>query len=170
MEASAIAVLVPFFAVFSFFPPSDQIPPLTRVGSFVLGAACVYIAYRLRRDGSARRPVETQLSAEEYAAAHRRTLLAQAKLFRTAPRWYVGPMVPGFVLFYGGFVYAAWNQGAGLGNIAGPLAGSVVGTALFLVFVWWLNVRMSQRLGRSADSLVSGDGSHAGGSPHPHGH
>lgn len=121
---------------------------LTKVGAVLTLAGMYFSVYQIYRDGSSQEvPVDS--SARDCLEFHRRQLVRQRDMLtRVGPR-HIGPVMPGFLLFYAG-VWASSVSNAKTAVvmvITGILAASVFG------FIYWLNVRAAKRMQQELDAL-----------------
>ena len=131
-EYVAVAIVVVVFTGYAIFLPGA----LIKAGSILTVVAALFVAYRLHHKGSSR-PVPAAIALSSSVEFHRKELERQRDLLRGVWLWYLGPFVPGMVLF-------------GLG------AGSVIwasGLAAIFGGVWWLNARAARKLQREIDAL-----------------
>ena len=95
LRETVIAVaLIPLFVLFLRWFPA----PLARAGSVLNIAALVYVIWRMNGSAAPSR-VPDGAGWENCIAFHRRELARHRDLLRTVWRWYLGPLVPGVVLF-----------------------------------------------------------------------
>lgn len=90
-----------------------------------------------------------------FLAAHRAELAWQVDLLRDVPRWYVGPLVPGFVAVY---AVRAWQRLHGLPleealARSGPVVGGLVFTGVVIAGVIWINRLGARRLQARLEAL-----------------
>ena len=71
---------------------------LLRLGCALCVGGIVYVAVHLYRHGSPQAE-DPAVATTDYAACYRRELERQRDLLRGVWRWYLGPLVPGMVLF-----------------------------------------------------------------------
>jgi hypothetical protein len=149
-EYVAALVVVVFFG-FEFWRTSDA---LTRVGFGLMIAGMLYLIWHLHRKGSARSlPAEMGLaSGLEF---FRRELERQRDLVRSVWSWYLGPLIPSFVVLT--VAFARTNPGH-LRHIGRSLAAFDFVAALAFVFVWRLNQRAARRLQSRIDELNALEG------------
>lgn len=104
---------------------------------YVLGCAMIIagalfgVSY-LRKHGSPL-PAPEGATLAEYVAYHRAELTRQRDLWRSAPLWYVGPIIPGLVLFLAG---AMENGMIDLERMALSTRFAVVGLSLAGALGW----------------------------------
>jgi uncharacterized membrane protein YdcZ (DUF606 family) len=132
----AIGIAIFTFYVFKF--PS----PMARTGSLLIIAGLVVIMIQIyKRASPGRLPVDLALTAS--LEFHRRELVRQRDLLRSVWWWYLGPLVPGLVVFVAG--------------IAPPRGAAAVINAVpffcILGLVIWLNHRAALRLDRQIAEL-----------------
>lgn len=79
-------------------------PLMARIGAALLVAGLGVIVAHIHRHGrSAAEKPPLDGPTQRLVDWHRAELERQRRLVRAVPRWYVGPMVPGMLLFVGGF-------------------------------------------------------------------
>jgi hypothetical protein len=93
-EYSAGTVVV---AAFTFYVWKLH-PLLMRVGSGLEVAGAVYLMYQIHKRGSAK-ALPTTMAPADCADFHRKELARQRDLCRSIWRWYLGPMIPGLIVF-----------------------------------------------------------------------
>lgn len=86
-------------AVFGWMAMRPDEPLLVRVASLLLVAGGVVMVTHLHLRGHAAQVPAPSVSTRELLAWHRGELVRQRDLCRRVPVWYVGPIVPGVVLF-----------------------------------------------------------------------
>jgi hypothetical protein len=144
-EYLAGLIVVIFFG-YSLWRNPDTV---TRVGFVLIIAAIFYVMYQLHHRGSARGPAAGMGSAS-WLEFHRRELERQRDLVRSVWSWYLGPMIPGWVILMVGM--ARTNPG----HLRRPgLSLAVFNLVAALVFLWIgrLNHRAARRLQRQIDEL-----------------
>ena len=144
-EYVAALVVVVFFG-FQFCRVTDA---RTRSGFTLIIAGMLYVAWQLHRRGSSRGPLaETGLASG--LQFYRRELERQRDLVQTVWRWYLGPLVPGWVALM--IALGRTNPGH-LPHFAGSFTLFNLFAALVFVFVWKLNHWAARRLQRRIDEL-----------------
>jgi hypothetical protein len=121
---------------------------LTKAGAVLTLAGMYFSVYQIFRDGSSQEvPVDS--SAGDCLQFHRRELIRQRDMLRRVGPWQIGPVMPGFVLFFAGvWVSNVHNtRSAVVMALSGALAVSVFG------FVYWLNVRGAKKMQQELDAL-----------------
>lgn len=121
---------------------------LTKIGAVLTLAGMYFSVYQIHRDGSSQEvPVDS--SAGDCLEFHRRELTRQRDMLRRVGPWHIGPVMPGFVLFFAGvWVSNVHNtRSAIVMAVSGALAVAVFG------FVYWLNVRAANKLQQELDGL-----------------
>jgi hypothetical protein len=93
-ETIVAGVMIPIFALFLRWFPS----PLERAGSILIIAGILFVIYRMN-SMAAPAGVPAGGGLETCVAFHRRELERQRDLLRSIAFWYLGPLVPGLVLF-----------------------------------------------------------------------
>ena len=124
---------------------------LFRIAFAVLIAGLVYMAYQLRRRASAR-SMPTDLGAVNSLQFHRAELERQREFISHIWKWYLGPIVPGLLIFTLASALAEPSPHS-LGKLA--LVDAVMASAMILV--WRLNVRAARCLQRSIDELYAAE-------------
>lgn len=149
--AAAIALVL--FSSFQFRKSSDVV---MRAGFVLAGAGTLYLVWQLWRRGSPRNlPAEMGLaSALDF---HRRELERQRDLLASVWRWYLGPLMPGWVVLMIGI--GRTNPGHLQHFALRFTVFNIVAVALF-VFGWKLNQRGARKLQRRIDELDGLRGHH----------
>jgi hypothetical protein len=93
-EYAAAAIVVAFFS----WHAAHADGMLVRAACAAIIVGTFYVVWYLRRHGSAE-PGELAACTMDHLEAHRRELERQRDLLASVWRWYLGPLVPGFVLF-----------------------------------------------------------------------
>jgi hypothetical protein len=144
-EYIAALVVVIFFG-YSLWHNPDTV---TRVGFALIIAAMFYVMYQLHHRGSARSPA-AEMGSESWLELHRRELERQRDLLGNIWSWYLGPIIPGWVVLMLGI--ARTNPGR-LHHFGLFLAVFNLVTAVVFVGLWKLNQRAARRLQRRIDEL-----------------
>jgi hypothetical protein len=141
-------VLVAGFLVAVFgngmFRLADRPVSAAGLALLALGCAVVAIWILLRGTGPTSAP---EAPTDRFLVQSAAELRYQARLLRSVPLWYVGPLVPGMLLFVGdSFVHAdsAHRLGVGLYAASVPVVFGVV---------IWLNLHAARKLTVEADAL-----------------
>lgn len=146
-EYIAAVVVVVFFGL-EFWRTNDI---LTRVGFALMIAGLVYLVWQLRRKGSSLDlPAESGLQSD--LAFFKGQLERQRALLQGVWRWYLGPVIPGWVVLT--VAFARTNPGH-LPYFALVLTAFEILAASFFIFVWRLNQRAANRLQRQIEELDS---------------
>jgi hypothetical protein len=134
----ALAIAIFTFDLFKF--PN----PVARAGSALIIAGTLFVLFQIYRRGTPRKaPLDlAPVASVEY---YRRELVRQRDLLRSVWLWYVGPFVPGLIVFAIGVTP---RQAA----VAGALINAVPLAAL-LGSIIWLNHRAANRLDRQIAEL-----------------
>jgi Flp pilus assembly protein TadB len=143
-EYAAMAFLVCVFGFYIWLFPA----PLMRLGSALIIAAMFFVGWQLHKRGTT-----DKLPADDSGSAwtdyYRRELARQRDALQSIWKWYLGPMVPGLVVFLVGASLkmppAAQKQAWIAGTVA--LCIAVFGGA------WALNAWTARRLQRKIDGL-----------------
>jgi len=145
-EYVAAATVVAVFGAYAAM--ADTV--LVRVACAATIAGALYVAHYLRRHGTPE-PAELAACTADHLAVHRRQLEQQRDLLASVWRWYLGPLVPGLVLFavskpieQSGFARGTW--------IAAAISLSVC--ALVFAGIARLNRMAARRLQREIDALL----------------
>lgn len=144
-------LVVVVFLGFDFWRTPDA---LTRVGHGLIIAGMMYLMWQLHRKGSTRSlPVEMGLaSGLEF---FRRELERQRDLVGSVWSWYLGPLMPGWVVL---MVALARTNPGHLRHFGLSFAGFNLVAALAFVFVWRLNQGAARKLQRRIDELNALEG------------
>ena len=132
--------------IFLWMAAVNELPPVTRLGAVLIALGSAYVAWRIYRDGRLRELPDAALDTNRYVKAYRDNLEAQADLLQNVPRWYLGPFVPGMVIFFAGFIIAApaaWLK----------VMPVMAGCAAVFVAIGWLNRYAAKKLRRRAAEL-----------------
>ena len=122
--------------------------PLVRLGSALIIAGVALVMWRLYRSGRAEAlPGDLGLTAS--LEFYRRQLTQQRDLLRTVLWWYLGPMIPGLLVFWSGSIPPGAFQA---GHLARTLSYLLL-FAAFFVWIWWINRRAAARLDRQIEEL-----------------
>lgn len=118
--------------------------PWLRTGSILTIGGVLYVAYQLYKRGSSKR-VPVGAKSLEF---HSRELKRQRDALRGIFRWYMLPMIPGFVVF--GIAMAMIHP---WGPVVSLSFHALIGVAVF-VLVYILNQRGARTLQREIDELT----------------
>jgi hypothetical protein len=100
-EYAAAAVAIVVFGYMAWKAPL----PMMRAAAVVSVAAVIFVVYHLHRH-SAARAMAADMALTSCLAFHRGELERQRDLLRGVWKWYLGPMIPGLILFSLGPVLA----------------------------------------------------------------
>lgn len=142
LEYLATAVVVACFGFYVVRFPH----PWMRLGSVLVIAGALVVAWQLRRRASAQRLPAT-LVGQPWIAFRRAQLVRQRDALRSVWRWYLAPLVPGLAVF-------RWGVETELPG--GPFAhGWVANAAIALVFagIAALNAYAARQMQRRIDAL-----------------
>jgi hypothetical protein len=145
-EYAASALVIAVFGAYAAH--ADTV--LFRVACAMIIAATIHVAFYLRRHGSAE-PDELAACTVDHLASHRRQLERQRDLLAGVWRWYLGPLVPGLVLFAVSLPFEQ-SRTARSAWIATAIVLSV-GAAVF-VGIARLNRMAARQLQRKIDALL----------------
>ena len=140
----AVAVIV-FFALQAWHT-TDR---LMQAASALISIGTLYVVWHLYRKGSPR-TVPAELGLASGVDFFKHELVHQRDLLRGVAKWYLGPLMPGWVLL---MVFIARRNPGHLPRFALSFTLFNVVAAAFFFFVWWLNQRAAQRLQRQIDQL-----------------
>ena len=121
---------------------------LTKVGAALTLVGMYISVYRIYRDGSAREvPVDSP--AGDCLEFHRQELARQRDMLRRVGPRQIGPVIPGFTLFFAGVWLSKVrdSEDAVIMGITGVLAAAV------FTFIYWLNVRAANKLDQELEAL-----------------
>lgn len=142
-EGVAALFVIPFFTGIALLPDA---PVVQRLGAALLVLGTISILVTLWRRGRTL-PPPADLAADGLAWQVRE-LERERELLATVPRWYLGPLVPGMILFLAGPALAIGSTGDAL---------RFAGVALFQVLVgggvWWMNRYAARALDRELADL-----------------
>jgi hypothetical protein len=144
-EYAASALVIAFFGWYAVVAHTA----LMRMACAAVIAAAIYVAYYLRKHGSA--TPELAASTVDHLASHRRQLERQRDLLRSIWRWYLGPLVPGLVLFAISIPIEQSRFGRGPWITAAII---LVSGAVVFGGIAWLNRVGARQLQRQIDALV----------------
>jgi hypothetical protein len=114
--------------------------PVIRAGCSLIIAGALFLMHRLFTRGSSR-SVPEESGVPGYLDFHRRELERQRDLLRGVWWWYLGPLVPGLVVFLLGMYHGSL------------LAVDLVLFAFVFGIIGWLNQRAARKLQREIDAL-----------------
>jgi hypothetical protein len=122
-------------------------PLVTRVGSAMIALGAALIAHRLVLDGRLRELPDPAADTGGYIDAYRSNLEEQAGLLHDVWRWYLGPLVPGMVVFLVGFVVADPSSWPRIAVVA------LICAVVFLA-IGWINRLAATKLRAQASRLT----------------
>ncbi|MES1198726.1 MAG: hypothetical protein ABUS48_01955 [Pseudomonadota bacterium] len=142
LEYIAAAIVVPVFTGYALFLPN----PMVKLGSVMIVVGVLYVMWQLHRRASPGK-VDPSAAAASAIAFHRAELERQHQALSKIWRWYLGPMLPGLLVFILGPAlihppHSWFSVWMGLG---------VCG--LVFVGTWWLNWRTARKLSREIERL-----------------
>jgi hypothetical protein len=123
---------------------------LIRAGAAWFMLAAVFVAWQLHRRGSTD---SASPSGETLVDGYRRQLIRQRDAIRTVGVWYIGPMIPGFLLMMPGFWLQAPRHGQTLAQHHAALLVTYAIVVLLIVGIWLLNLHGAKRLQKRIDEL-----------------
>lgn len=119
---------------------------VTRVGAVLIALGAVFLSRRIYLDGRLRDAPDASQDTRGYIEAYRSNLRAQANLLRDVWRWYLGPLVPGLLVFHAGFIVADPSSWLPVALVA-ALSMTVFGV------IAWVNRVAAKKLHKQADAL-----------------
>ncbi len=143
MEFAACAVLVLVFMLYLIKVPF----PLMRAGSALMIAGILVVAWQLRARASTR-PIPADLGAQSWLDYHRAQLVRQRDALRSVATWYIGPLIPGCVLFRLGVEIEPVAEGA---FARGPIANLLIAAVAIAVVL--INRYAARKLQQRIDRL-----------------
>jgi drug/metabolite transporter (DMT)-like permease len=141
--AAAVFVIAGFGLYLWIFPT-----PLMRLGSLLIIAGTIFIVVWIRFRASTN-PIPSQVSFMDYISRYREELRRQQTALRTVWLWYLGPLVPGLMVFTIGMSRLI-EHAPGNGRPMWPLVVVMVGV---FAGVWLLNLWGARRLQKKIDEL-----------------
>ena len=133
---AAIGIAAYTFYIFKFHSL------VIRAGSVLVIAGVLYVVFQLyKRASPGQLPADLALTAS--LEFHRRELVRQRDLLRSVWRWYIGPLIPGFVVFAAGI----------MPHRVGTMVFSVSFFLVAIGLIIWLNHRAAVRLDRQIAEL-----------------
>jgi hypothetical protein len=142
LEYVAVAIVVLVFAGYAIFL-SD---PIVKLGSVMIIVGVLYVAWQLNRRASPGK-VDPGATAATAIAFRRAELHRQHQALSKIWLWYLGPMLPGLVVFILGPALLqppqSWNVVLSALGVCGAVFGGV----------WWLNWRAARQLRRAIEDL-----------------
>ena len=136
-ETMVALVLIPLFCFFFYWCPA----PSQRIGSGLTIAGLVFLIWYMKRNAGAE-AVPAGAGFANYVAFHRRELERQRDLLRRVWFWYLGPLLPGILVFNFGVIAPKVRHPADWLRALPFL--------VILAFWFWATARMNHR---AADRL-----------------
>ena len=134
---ACVFVIVTFGSYIVILPP-----PILKLASALVILGTLIVAWQLHRRGSAR-----MAPTIDALAFHRAEMVRQRDALRSVWLWYLGPFVPGTLLFMVGM-----STLLPAARLAYHMVLPVATVAIF-AFCWWINMRAARRLQREIDDL-----------------
>ncbi len=149
---NSIEYIAAAFVVAAFGWMAVAVPvPTVQAGAILIVAGALYVCWKLNALGRAATKAE-QDQAASLTDFHRGELLRQREALTTVWRWYLGPFVPGLLVFLAGVAFAP--------ELDAPFAArfSIFATGLgftgaVFAAVGWLNAIAVKRLDREIAAL-----------------
>ncbi|HRE44280.1 MAG TPA: hypothetical protein PKY87_09960 [Terricaulis sp.] len=138
IEYAAAALVIVVFAYIAFIVPA----PFVKAGAIVLILGMLYVVSQLHQLARAAAQDEINAAAD-LMGFHRQELVRQRDALRGVWSWYLGPLIPGAVLFlFGAVLSAPGPLGA---QLSVGFAGLGLLGAMFAA-IGWLNQRAAAKL------------------------
>jgi len=135
---AAVTIAAFTFYIFKFHSP------MIRAGSALIIAGTLCVVYQIyKRASPAMLPVDAPLTAS--IAFHRGELVRQRDLLRSVAWWYIGPIIPGLVVFWAGITSR---------HVAAALITAIPVLCIFGLIIW-ANRRAAVHLDRQIAELDS---------------
>jgi hypothetical protein len=144
IEYAAAAFVIAAFGYFALTMPDW----LVRAGAALIMAGALYVAWKLNAIARA----GAKDDAASWADFHRAELVRQRDALRSVWRWYLGPFVPGMVVFLAGVAFAP-DAAAPLAAKAGVFALGIAVIGAIFWLVAQLNVRAAAALDKEIAAL-----------------
>lgn len=122
-----------------------------RLALVVACLGVVFVAWRVAASRHVERPADGTTVA--YLVAVRAELGRQATLMRTVSRWYLGPLVPGYVLLHLAVAWKSIAAGVPKWSTLAVVAGGLLFGAAVFVLVVFVNRLGAKRLERKMAAL-----------------
>lgn len=129
---------------------AESVLEIASFAALALGAAFVSVYMFLK--GRSERLPDPAVDTGRFARAHRNQLLAQSRLLRTAPLWYIAPLALGALGLIANAGIEVWA--AGRGGMWIVISSGLICAATFCA-VALLNLRKAAELKRRAESMDS---------------
>lgn len=131
--------------VFSFFAwvAATDDNTLVCVGAVLIATASAFVNWNIYRRGRAA-PKAALDMARNFFDFHRAELVRQRDTLRTVWRWYLGPYVPGLLIFLAGASFGDPDVPLGM-ELAKFALGAGIGGAVF-ASIGWVNAEVAKRM------------------------
>lgn len=146
-EYIAAALVVAAFGWMAFAVPV----PTVQAGAILIVAGALYVCWKLNELGRAATKAEAD-RASSLADFHRAELVRQRSALNTVWRWYLGPFVPGLLVFLAGVAFAPELEAPFAARFSIFATGLGFTGAVFAV-VGWLNALAVKQLDRQIAAL-----------------
>ncbi len=120
---------------------------LIRIGALLLVVGTAVMLTNIRLRGHAAEQPAAAVPTAELLAWHRKELERQMQLLLQVPRWYVGPLIPGLVVFFAGGL-----ERSDLGSLI-RFGISFVVCGVMTGLILWANRRAARELKKQIDEL-----------------
>lgn len=125
---------------------------VAQAGAALIAIGAIYVSWRLHALARAASREEEAAAADSCADFHRAELVRQRDALRAIWSWYLGPLVPGLVLFWIGVGVAPSVELPLIGRIVMAAAGLAIGAAVFFGIAA-MNGRAASALQTEIDAL-----------------
>ena len=147
IEYVACAIGAVTFSVYVFTTPHV----LQKVGSLMIVAAVIFMAWQLHRRAGAVAPESA--GTMPLLAFSRTQMVRQRDALRGLFWWYILPMVPGMLVFLLGTTAAKQGETTALVMPGWPEWAFIAAMAAFVALVCWLNIHFAGRLQKHIDEI-----------------
>lgn len=135
--------------VFIGFMSMDAI---VTIGSALVALRGLIVAWNLHRQARAASRAEMEAAAMSWKEFHRDELVRQRDALRRVWAWYLGPMVPGFVVFMVGVGTASSKDMSLMVGLGATALGLAI-VAFAFMFIGWINTKAAEAIQAQIDAL-----------------
>ncbi|HVV32915.1 MAG TPA: hypothetical protein VHC73_06790 [Vitreimonas sp.] len=147
-EYLAAILVIGVFAYTAIQTPA----PLAQLGAVLIVLGTIYVVWQLHRLGRAATKAETEAAGASWSDFYRAQLVKQHAAVSSVWSWYLGPLVPGFIVFVAGVAFAPAGHAPLFARIAIFAVTIGIAAAAFLGIAA-LNRAAARALQREIDSL-----------------
>lgn len=147
IEYFAAAMVAAAFGWMAFAVPL----PMVQAGAILIVAGTLYVCWKLNQLGRAASKAELDQAAS-LSDFHRAELMRQRAALSTVWRWYLGPFVPGVLVFLAGVAFAP-ELDAPLSTKLGVFISGAAFVAAVFAAVGWLNMRAVDQLDKEIAAI-----------------